>query len=491
MKSGAILAIDIGPMTTRAALFDVLGDRYALLGVGSSDTTLEAPFRNLRRGLRFALEELQAITGRILMDGHKTLIRPVNRNGLGVDQCVATVSAGPPIKMVAIGLLESESLANTRSLLETTLAGVVHSIGMRERRNPASVMDGLLRFEPDLFVIAGGTERGAEKAIVKLLEPIVVAYRLIPKDRRPAIIYAGNHALDARIRTLFGETSNLTFAPNLQPDFDHPDLDGARGKVIQSARVVFNKILPGFTDLDRWTLGQVLPTEAAFKRMIQYLSMSSQNNKGVLGIHNSARVIQIAGVFPQGEAHRVSMQPGWMSDLDDLNNRLAVSEVMPWAADADINPGLVMQEFLHQSLYPASLPLSNQSQAIEAAITHALLLEQVKSAFQQLPQAGVFDKPHERALLEPIIACGDIVERSPSPAHTAILLLDCIQPVGVTTMVIDNKQILPMLGAIAGIDPLVTVQMFELSSISTPCNRYHPNRCSATRNTSITCTHGI
>ena len=108
MKSGAILAIDIGPMTTRAALFDVLGDRYALLGVGSSDTTLEAPFRNLRRGLRFALEELQAITGRILMDGHKTLIRPVNRNGLGVDQCVATVSAGPPIKMVAIGLLESE-----------------------------------------------------------------------------------------------------------------------------------------------------------------------------------------------------------------------------------------------------------------------------------------------------------------------------------------------------------------------------------------------
>ena len=116
ISSDSLLAIDIGAMITRALLFDVVNGRYQFLAAGSAVTTPGAPYRNVGEGVRRALDQLQEISGRMLMRDDESVIIPSASDGSGVDAVAATFSAGPPLKVVAVGLLEDVSLESARRL---------------------------------------------------------------------------------------------------------------------------------------------------------------------------------------------------------------------------------------------------------------------------------------------------------------------------------------------------------------------------------------
>ena len=96
---GPLLAIDIGNIKTRAMLVGVEGERCYLQGISKTATTLGSNGTDVRHGVQLALEELQAITGRTLLDLHKQVIKPVTRDGDGVNHFIVTASVGVPIKI--------------------------------------------------------------------------------------------------------------------------------------------------------------------------------------------------------------------------------------------------------------------------------------------------------------------------------------------------------------------------------------------------------
>jgi hypothetical protein len=63
--------------------------------------------------------------------------------------------------------------------------------------------------------------------------------------------------------------------------------------------------------------------------------------------------------------------------------------------------------------------------------------------------------------IEPIIGSGRILTGAPSRANSLSILLDGLQPTGVTTLALDQNGLLPGLGAISLINPLLTVQVVE------------------------------
>ena len=105
IDADSLLAIDIGSVTTRAVLFDVVDGRYRFLASGSASTTVDAPFNDVSEGVRNALDRLQSITGRKFVGGDERLIIPSRSDGAGVDTVAVTISAGPSIKVVLVGLL--------------------------------------------------------------------------------------------------------------------------------------------------------------------------------------------------------------------------------------------------------------------------------------------------------------------------------------------------------------------------------------------------
>ncbi len=105
VDADSLLAVDVGTVTTRAALFDVVEGYYRFIASGHAPTTAAAPFKDLSEGVHHAIENLQAITGRKFLGEDQRLIMPADE-GRGVDTFAATFSAGPALKTVVVGLLE-------------------------------------------------------------------------------------------------------------------------------------------------------------------------------------------------------------------------------------------------------------------------------------------------------------------------------------------------------------------------------------------------
>src|SRR5689334_4209493 len=120
-----VLAVDFGAANTRALLFDVVENVYRFVGYGEAPTTVDAPYHDASEGLHHALEALQAVTGRQVLDDHATLMVPASADGRGVDKFVATSSAGPAVRAVLVGLLPDVSLASARRIAASSYINVL------------------------------------------------------------------------------------------------------------------------------------------------------------------------------------------------------------------------------------------------------------------------------------------------------------------------------------------------------------------------------
>jgi hypothetical protein len=83
-------------------------------------------------------------------------------------------------------------------------------------------------------------------------------------------------------------------------------------------------------------------------------------------------------------------------------------------------------------------------------------------------------------LLEPIIATGGILVQAPRLSQTVLMLLDAIEPVGITTLVLDEQGVAPALGAVAVSQPLAAVEALDagpfltLGTLVAPVGRARP-----------------
>ena len=98
VQGDSLLAVNIGAANTRAVLFDVVEGEYRLLASASAPSTVEAPFQDVSEGVRNAINDLQTVTGRTLLNADRRLITPAQPDGSGVDAFVSTLSAGPALK---------------------------------------------------------------------------------------------------------------------------------------------------------------------------------------------------------------------------------------------------------------------------------------------------------------------------------------------------------------------------------------------------------
>ncbi len=217
IDADSLLAIDIGSVTTRAVLFDVVDGRYRFLASGSAASTANAPFNDIGEGIRNALDRLHAVTGRKFVGGDERLIIPSRSDGAGVDTVAATMSAGPSIKVVLVGLLDDVSLDSVKHLASTTYSQVVETFSLNDHRSLEARIDTFLRIQPDLILVAGGTNGGASQSVLKLIDVIGLASYLSPQEKRPEVLYVGNQALVKEVKGSLGKIAPLHIASNVRP----------------------------------------------------------------------------------------------------------------------------------------------------------------------------------------------------------------------------------------------------------------------------------
>ena len=157
VQGDSLLAVDIGGANTRAVLFDVVEGEYRFLAASSAPSTAEAPFKDVSEGVRNAIGNLQVVTGRPLLDADRRLVTPAQPDGSGVDAFVATLSAGPALRTVVVGLLADVARQSARLLADTTSARRPESPSIHDHRPPSPQIDPSLRLPAHLFLRTGMT----------------------------------------------------------------------------------------------------------------------------------------------------------------------------------------------------------------------------------------------------------------------------------------------------------------------------------------------
>ncbi|HNN12428.1 MAG TPA: glutamate mutase L [Anaerolineales bacterium] len=461
VSGNSLLAIDVGASNTRAVMFDVIEGEYRFVASGVAPSTAEAPFKDVSEGARDAIANLQRILGKTLLDANRDLIVPSQANGSGVDALVVTLSAGPAIKTVVLGLLKDVSLDSARRLTESTYARISDTISLNDARKSDQQIDSLLRIRPDLLIIAGGTDGGASRSIQKLLEPVGLASYLMPKDKRPTVLYAGNEKMQAEVKSLVSaHIPALHFSPNIRPSLETEDTDPAERELAQIIINLRKKQLKGVDTLNTWSGGHMLPTAYATGRMVRFLSKVYGSQKGLLSVDLGASAVTIAAGFKDRSILKVLPQFGIGENLSALLNHTTLEDILRWSP-LDISTGVLRDYLFHKSLYPSAIAATKEDFAIAQAVAREALYLAMQTARRDFPQNIRKIKPTLVPLFDPILAGGSALSDASRPGQGLLLLLDSIQPVGVTTVILDQNNLLPLLGAAASQNNILPVQVLD------------------------------
>jgi MutL protein len=462
VQTESVLAIEVGAAMTRVVLFDVVEGQYRFVASGQAPSTAESPFKDIGIGVREAIINLQDVTGTKILAPDGGLISPAQADNSGVDAVVATVSAGPSIKTVIVGLLNDVSLKSARRLAESTYSRVVDSLDLSDQRKPEQQLDSIVRSRPDLVILTGGTDGGASRSILKMLESVGLACYLMPMEKRPMILYAGNQKLAGDVQELLGgHAGKLEISYNVRPSLETEDLAPASHELAGLVTKLRQRQIKGVDELHMWTGGNILPTSYAQGRMIRFMSRLYQSTRGLLSVNVGASATSVAAGFGGELILGTYPQFGLGENLGGLLQYSPLEDIMRWLP-LDLSPNIVHEYLFQKSLFPASLPATKDEQAISQAAARQVLYLAVRKLQKDFPVSGSTTTGLDlMPPLDLIIAGGGVISDGVSLGQSLLLLLDAIQPVGIMPILIDQNNLLPLLGAAAERNNYLPVQVID------------------------------
>ena len=452
----SILAIDIGTVHTRAFLFDVVEESYHFIASGVTSTTLEPPFRDITVGIMSAINQLQEVTGRVLLNQKTNLIIPSQVGGEGVDQFFVTFSAGANLKIATFGLMNDVSLQSINKVAATTYGTVVESISISDNRSIHDQIDDVLQVKPDLILFAGGADRGATRSVRKIADLIAAILQLTPQEQRPPVVYSGNQSLVKPISEMLGHYTKVAGTVNIRPEMDSEELDQVSEELAAIVTNIRSSQIDGLGRLAPLCNDTPTPSATASGRIARFLSQAGDPEKGVLAIDLGAGSTSVASarngkldlkIFPVGSAQ----------GFERFLNATPFSEISQWLP-AEISREDALDQLWQKTLFPGIIPITQEALMIDQAATRQIL----RYVMREIAARGALqDNGYETILLG-----GSALTQASSPAQSLLMLLDGLQPRGISTFILDSHAILPALGAAARITPLLPVQVLETTAFT-------------------------
>jgi len=448
----SFLCVDIGSVNTRAILFDLVGTTYRMMAAGLAQSTFQAPIRNALEGVSAAICHLEEITGRVILDASHGLIIPSSETGDGVDHILVTSSAGVDVRIVTMGLLEEYSMACVESLAEGTYSQVVDRFSLNDPRKPEDRLNDLIQSSPDLVILSGGTNRGASRSVLKMAEQLHLGLQACQKEKRPVVLFAGNEILKDRINEILGGLTSVIPAPNVMPFSETEDTGSAEEALTRVLNSIRASKMAGFGDLEKASGSIILPTAGAEARIIRFESLQQNPDLNVLGVNVGSAASHFLS-SQDGDNHtRVYRGLGTGHAAAETLNTLGLDAIMRWIS-LDIPENMVRDYLWQKSLFPAGLPMDNETLEIEQAVARAILFD-MKRRYAGMPNNLL-------PFSEPILVSGAVIAQAPALQQSLLMILDGLQPVGVTTILCDRFGVLPALGAAASVNPALVVQVLE------------------------------
>jgi hypothetical protein len=461
LDADSLLLLNVGTTHTRASLIDIVERQYRMVATVEFSTTADAPYGDVGEGVRFALDQLAGLVGCEFFDETGQLIVPSRGSGTGVDAVVLTLSLQADVRVALVGLLPDISLKSIRKLANSAPVRVVAEISLGDRRTDEGRMDALCQSKPDLIVVAGGSEGGAQEAVLRLMEVVGLSIYMMPQDSKPQVLFMGNSAVAGKVQDLLKACQcPVSTARNIRPSLENEALDPGRVALNDMTAQILRSRLGGIEGLLSWTGGILTPSPLGMGTVVQLQGRSAPPNKGALGISVGSGSTTLAAGF--GDTLELSVRP----DLNLGRNAPKLLENTSWR---DVLRWLPMEysefdlrDYLHnKALYPRTVPATAEDLRVEMAVVREVIRAAVRAASPSWrvpftwPWAG---------LLPPavsILGSGSAFTNVPKPGYSALTLLDAFQPPGITNLILDAQNMVCALGAAGRVNPLAVVQVLD------------------------------
>jgi len=496
-SANSLLVADCGTVFTKVSLFGLVEGQYRLMARGEAPTTITPPYEDIAKGIIQAINVIEFITGRVFISEGR-IISPEQPNGDGIDVFIATISAGGPLRLVVLGAVDagmerlaaqavSGLYAETHSLpspshIATSVPVPVGAGAPSSREGtegpwtPDRValewnrqIERIRELQPHAALIVGMANGPSGPApLQEACQLLINATAVLNEQygasssasiaapdvasRQIAVLYAGAPQYVEAVQRMLQGVAGVTPVEPLVSSAQLGPTSIAIGGLYE--RAIIQRI-PGYSRLSSWSSSALVPTTTSFSSLVRFLAQHYAMNVTAVDIGGDNTTLMMAG--EAGEfIPMVNCGVGVGPSVGAVLQQVGIQRVARWLPFA-ITEDELRQFVLNRMLHPHVVPTSQRDLQISQAFAREALILTVEAT-----KANSF----EWLDADLILATGGILAHVPQYGQAALILLDALQPLGVTSLVLDRTMLVAQLGAVATVAPIAAVQVNENDAVT-------------------------
>ena len=442
-----VLTIDIGTINTRASLFEKENGRYRFTGTTSGRTVYSEDGEVEYSSVVNAVQKLETALDHHFLDDTGRIIVPQKLGMVGADQIIVTWSGGEMPRVVLMGLTEGTSIKAMEELLRKNGLSAAAEICAMDGKSLTENIGILTGADPDIVLVSGGSEKGAEHAVYRLGEILLLGCQSIDEKNRPAILYMGNSDARAQFLKVFHQLSDISFSDNILGT-DEPRLSPTTAFQHRMLNFSQNKN-PAISRLRKDTDCAAISGDFAYGRCIRLLSRMSRAKHSVLGVEVGAnRTITAFGTNLGLDMHNYEVGLG--RTLPKLLEQTTADEILS-RISFQYKESELKDYIMNKSVHPELIPANSYSAEIEQTLAHYLIKAAVaqNSSKNQLTDGS----------LGMILLGGAVMRNVEDPGDALRIGMDSLRPLGMVDYYLDMNGLASTVGGLAGVNRELAAQV--------------------------------
>ena len=444
------LIVNIDSDVTKAILVEKGDGRYFVKGKGEALTTVGSPDLDVMIGVKRAIDSLETSLGSKSLVWDDTEGRRI--------LCSSSTSGG--LHMMVAGLI---SMISTESAQRAALGAgalLLDVFSKNDARPDYKIVERMRSLRPDIFLLAGGVDGGAVDQVLGMAG-LVSSSDIDPRFGsiyKLPIIYAGNVELRDEIESVMSEEKYaIKHVDNIRPVIERENLGPAREGIYDAymEHVIIHS--PGYDRLVKMVEGQIMPSQAAIGRVLY--AYATQRNVNLVAVDVGSATTDVYSVFNGLFNRSLNADIGLRYGISNVMKQVGVEEILQWIPEERGERELRNIVGNMMILQPESLSGDEVSvqqavarEAIKLALeSHREIASRLKGISLRRSIADMFEQAIEDTYLDMmkaqvVVGRGEVFKSSSDDAGSALLLMDALEPSGVTELLVDRSSILPQLG---------------------------------------------
>jgi len=441
----SMILVECGSVWTRAMLLGMAEGHSRLLSIATTPTTAVAPFVDISLGAKQAIQQIEALTGRHLF-AQGQLLTPETESGDGVDGLGIVTNVGGPLQILAVG----PGLVAAAPQLQRAIATVSVEVRTLNADTPLfQVAETAGQRTPHAIIIFGtGTDEARNTNIRQALEESTRASLAItgPLGRNPTLLCIGGYDELTIVRQAANGRDVLYVEPNSK------QTNSLTATLTQLYEQLVLDAIPGFQQLRALATIPPISSTAGLGRAIRFFAQRYSTNATIVNVGATNTLLLNASA--QGSLYTIqSPLQGTRQGAGSVLRKAGVQNILRWIpfpmSEFDLKNAI-----LQRMLTPRCLP----ELPIDLAIDQALARESIRLT-------AVQDNRNNLAQYDVIIGTGGTISQAPQLAQSAFMLLDSLQPVGVSNLIIDSAEMLTMLGGASLLDRIAAADTVDIDAL--------------------------